>query len=400
MMDINAFIDFTHDPPSEIAGPLLGLKIGIKANIAVKGLANSAGSGARRHAIAHQDARVVTQLRSAGAQIMGTLNMHEGALGATTDNKAFGRCLNPWRDGFSPGGSSGGSGAAIAAGLVDGALGTDTLGSIRLPAAYCGVFGYKPAGQIISQDGVIPLAQSLDQVGPLAKDSATLGLMAQALGAPAPQKSMEGLIFGIPRDMAAVAPAIDHLFEQSLERVRAAGARTIDLNLGLGHSGALGLSDLDVILACLLVCEIEGAREWQAELGDPQSGITDEFRSMLTYGASLGPDQIDKAYERVARVKAHLRTLIATHNLAGFLTPTVTHLAFHHDDGPPIDQAYLTQYASAADLPATSSPIGLIDGLPAGIQCIAAPSRDDIALGFTRLFPALDLPVVKAQAVV
>jgi aspartyl-tRNA(Asn)/glutamyl-tRNA(Gln) amidotransferase subunit A len=393
-MNINAFIDFTNDPPSEIAGPLLGLKIGIKASIAVKGLANSAGSGARRHAIATQDARVVTQLRSAGAQIIGTLNMDEGALGATTDNKAFGRCLNPWRDGFSPGGSSGGSGAAIAAGLVDGALGTDTLGSIRLPAAYCGIFGYKPAGQIISQDGVIPLAPSLDQVGPLAKDNATLVAMAQALGAPAPLQSMAGLIFGIPRDMAPVAPAIATLFEQSLDQVRAAGAQTVYINLGLGQAGALGLSDVDMILACLLVCEIEGAREWEAELADPKSAITDEFRAMLTYGATLSADQIDKAYEKLAKVKAHLRALQATHNLAGFLSPTVTNLAFHHDEGPSIDQAYLTQYASAADLPATSSPMGLIDGLPAGIQCIAAPGREDIALGFTRLFPALDLPLV------
>ena len=132
---LKAFIDFTNDPPSTIKGPLAGLKIGIKGNIAVKGLANTAGSGARRQAIAHKDAKVVSQLRAAGATIVGTLNMHEGALGATTDNKVYGRCLNPWRDGFSPGGSSGGSGAAIAAGLVDGAMGSDTLGSIRLPAS-------------------------------------------------------------------------------------------------------------------------------------------------------------------------------------------------------------------------------------------------------------------------
>jgi aspartyl-tRNA(Asn)/glutamyl-tRNA(Gln) amidotransferase subunit A len=390
--NLKAFIDFTDDPPNVIRGRLTGLKIGIKGNIAVKGLANTAGSGARRNAIAEEDAYVVAQLRVAGAQIVGTLNMHEGALGATTDNKAYGRCLNPWRTGYSPGGSSGGSGAAIAAGLIDGALGSDTMGSIRLPASYCGVFGYKPSGRLVYKLGVVPLSTTLDQVGPLAKDSTTLWLIAASIGAPKPKVSMAGLVFGIPRDMAKVTPAIAELFEKSLERVRAMGAKTVDMDLGIGRDGALGLTDVDVILACLLVCEVEGAREWDEELEDPNSDITDEFRSMLNYGATIGHDQIRDAYAKVAKVKNHMRALMKDQGLDGLLTPTVTHLPFHHDDGPPMDQAYLTQYASAADLPASSSPMGLIDGLPIGIQCIGAPDRDDIVLGFTGLFGALRLP--------
>jgi aspartyl-tRNA(Asn)/glutamyl-tRNA(Gln) amidotransferase subunit A len=392
---LKAFIDFTGDPPSTIAGPLAGLKIGIKGNIAVAGLANTAGSGARRHAIAQQDAPAVTMLRAAGASIVGTLNMHEGALGATTDNMVYGRCLNPWRTGFSPGGSSGGSGAAIAAGLIDGAMGSDTMGSIRLPASYCGVFGYKPSGTLISQQGVIPLSTTLDQIGPLAKDAPTLWAMARALGAPDPVTDMTGLIFGVPRDMASVSRAIALMFERNLEVVRAAGATTIDISLGLGVNGALGLTNVDVILACLLVCEVEGAREWAAELGDPSSDITDEFRAMLTYGAGIGEVRIGDAYAKVAKVKAHIRQIMADQNLAGLLTPTVSHLPFHHDIGPPMDQAYLTQYANIADLAAVSAPMGLIDGLPIGIQCMAAPGREDIALGFAGLFGALVLPLAQ-----
>jgi aspartyl-tRNA(Asn)/glutamyl-tRNA(Gln) amidotransferase subunit A len=392
---LHAFIDFTDDPPSTIAGPLAGLKIGIKGNIAVAGLANTAGSGARRHAIAAEEAPAVTSLRAAGATIVGTLNMHEGALGATTDNKAYGRCLNPWRTGFSPGGSSGGSGAAIAAGLIDGAMGSDTMGSIRLPASYCGVFGYKPSGTLISQQGVIPLSTTLDQIGPLAKDVPTLWAMAKALGAPDPLRDMTGLTFGVPRDMASVSPAIALMFERSLEVVRAAGAKTIDVSLGLGVNGALGLSDVDVILACLLVCEVEGAREWAVELADPFSDITDEFRAMLNYGAGIGEVRINDAYAKVAKVKAHICQTLIDQSLAGFLTPTVSHLPFHHDIGPPMDQAYLTQYANIADLPAVSAPMGLIDGLPIGIQCLAAPGREDIALGFAGLFAALDLPLAQ-----
>jgi aspartyl-tRNA(Asn)/glutamyl-tRNA(Gln) amidotransferase subunit A len=391
---LKAFIDITNDPASAIIGPLTGMRIGIKANIAVKGLATSAGSGARRHAIAAQDADVVKLLRQAGATIVGTLNMHEGALGATTDNMAYGRCINPWRDGFSPGGSSGGSGAAIAAGLVDGAMGSDTMGSIRLPASYCGVFGYKPAGAMVSQEGVVPLSTTLDQVGPLAKDAPTLWAMAQAIGCPAPLTDLGGQKFGVPRDMTAASPEIAALFEASLEKVRQAGATLVDVTLGLGVNAAMALSDVDVILAALLVCEVEGAREWDAELSDPTSDITDEFRAMLTYGANIGAVRIDDAYAKLTFVKAHIRTLMYERGFAGLIMPTVSHLAFHHDVGPPMDQAYFTQYANIADLPAVSAPMGLIDGLPAGIMCMAAPDRDDVALGFVGLFPALALPLV------
>jgi aspartyl-tRNA(Asn)/glutamyl-tRNA(Gln) amidotransferase subunit A len=393
--NLKAFIDVTNDPLSTIIGPLAGMRIGIKANIAVKGLANTAGSGARRHAIAAQDADVVKLLRQAGATIVGTLNMHEGALGATTDNKAYGRCINPWRDGFSPGGSSGGSGAAIAAGLVDSAMGSDTMGSIRLPASYCGVFGYKPAGAMVSQDGVVPLSTTLDQVGPLAKDAPTLWAMAQALGCPAPLTDLRGQKFGVPRDMTAASPEIAALFEASLEKLRQAGATLVDVTLGIGVNAAMALSDVDVILAALLVCEVEGAREWAAELSDPTSDITDEFRAMLTYGANIGAVRIDDAYAKLAFVKAHIRTLMYEQGFAGLIMPTVSHLAFHHDVGPPMDQAYYTQYANIADLPAVSAPMGLIDGLPAGIMCMAAPDCDDVALGFAGLFPALVLPLVE-----
>ncbi len=389
---LNAFIGFTDDPPNPISGVLSGLRIGIKGNIAVKGLANTAGSAARRQNIAIGDARVVEQLRAAGGEIVGTLNMHEGALGATTDNKAFGRCINPWRKGFSPGGSSGGSGAAIAAGLLDAAMGSDTMGSIRLPASYCGVFGYKPGGTFMSQDGVIPLSTTLDQVGPLAKDAPILIAMARALGGPEPVLDMSGLTFGVPRDMAAVKPDIAAMFDAQLARLEMAGVRLVDVNLGLGHTEVLGLTDVDVILACLLICEIEGAVEWAVELNDPSSGLTQEFRAMLTYGANIGGERTQDAYAKVTKVKDHIRSLFVEHNVAGLLTPTVSHLPFHHDVGPPMDQAYLTQYANIADLPAVSAPMGLIDGLPAGIQCIGAPNRDDVVLGFAGMFSALKLP--------
>ena len=148
---------------------LEGVPVGIKSNIAVKGLAHTAGLEARRHVIADRDAYVVTQLREAGAIVLGTLNMHEAALGVTTDNPWFGRTLNPHGEGRTPGGSSGGSGAAVSAGLCVLALGTDTMGSVRIPAAYTGVYGLKPGHGGVEVDGLVALSPSLDAIGPLAR---------------------------------------------------------------------------------------------------------------------------------------------------------------------------------------------------------------------------------------
>lgn len=385
---LHAFIEFAPDDDAgaALSGPLAGVRLGVKGNIAVAGLANTGGSAARRHAVASQDAPVVARLRQAGAQILGTLNMHEGALGATTDNKAYGRCLNPWGQNLSPGGSSGGSGAAIAAGLVDAALGTDTMGSIRLPAAYCGVYGWKPAGRLIPQTGVIPLSPTLDQVGPLAKDPATLWAVAKAMGGPMPSASLSGLCFAIARDRPAPSGELAFLFDQACGRLRGAGAEVMELDLDLG------LTDAQLLRACLYVCEVEGAREWAGELADADSGLDPHFRAMLDYGRQLSSERIDQAYGILADVKEKLRARLAEHGLAGIISPTVSHVAFDHDIGPPPDQAFATQYANVADLPAISAPMGLVNGLPVGFHAMTAPGRDDLALALAALFPPLTRP--------
>lgn len=382
---LKAFIAFDDTPPVG-GGPLAGLRLGVKGNIAVAGLANTAGSEARRQAIAAKDAAIVATLRAAGAQIIGTLNMHEGALGATTDNKAYGRCINPWRPNLSPGGSSGGSGAAIAAGLVDAALGTDTMGSIRLPASYCGVYGWKPSGTLVPQAGVVPLSTTLDQVGPLAKDAETLWAIARALGAPAPLASIQGLRFAVAKDRVAAPSLVQPTFEAACQRLREARAEVVEVDLGLGFS------DLDIVLACLLICEVEGAREWAGELQDAESGLTPEFRGMLTYGMNSPQARIDQAYETIVLAKERLRACLAREGLAGIISPTVSHTAFDQDVGPPVDQAYATMYANVGDLPAISAPMGLIDGLPIGFHAMTAPNREDIALGLAAIFPAMSLP--------
>lgn len=369
----------------DLNAPLAGLIVAVKDNVAVRGLPWPAGSAARRDRIAAADSAIVQRLRAAGALVVGTLNMHEGALGATTDNAAFGRCINPWGDGLSPGGSSGGSGAAVAAGLVDVAIGTDTMGSIRLPAAYCGVFGWKPAAGMIDMAGICPLAPELDRAGPLARDPETLLRVARALGAPEPGP-LDGLSFLVAADLHRASPAVTAAFESALARLAAQGAR---LTRGRAEPG---LDAAAALKAGLLVCERDGAAEWAAELANPQSGLSPELRALLSWGRDAADARVAEARARLAGIRAALRGHLESGGFAGMLTPTVSHVAFRHADGPPHDQAWFTQWANYADLPAVSAPAGLADGLPAGLQCTAAPGREDVALAVAVAFKPLLVP--------
>ena len=212
--------ELARDP---LHGPLAGKVIGLKANIACAGAPWSAGLAHRADINALTDAHVTARLRAAGARVLPGLNMDAAALGGTTENPHFGATRNPLATAFSAGGSSGGSGAAVAAGLVDVAIGTDTLGSIRIPAAYCGLYGLKPTFGLIGRSGIVPLAPSLDCAGPLCASShatsgrlcarlqvltpmtPTASLAPQGWDGSEPTPSMTGLRIGVPEQVDEVA---------------------------------------------------------------------------------------------------------------------------------------------------------------------------------------------------
>ncbi len=199
-------------------GPLHGIPIALKDNIDTAGVLTTAASAVFAERIPDEDAEVVTRLKEAGAIILGKLNMHEFAYGATSAVTHFGPVHNPWDLDRIPGGSSGGSGAAVAARLCAGALGTDTGGSIRIPAAHCGIVGLKPTYGLASIRGIIPLSVSLDHVGPMCRTVADSALMLQALAGYDPrdiasisanvpnyssalQRSTSALRLGVPRTL-------------------------------------------------------------------------------------------------------------------------------------------------------------------------------------------------------
>ena len=192
---INAFITLTaesalaeaHTATEEITrgnyrGPLHGIPLAIKDLFDMRGVATTAGSPLLKYNVAADDAFVVKQLREAGAIFLGKLNMHEWALGVTGVNPHFGAARNPWNTNYITGGSSSGSGAALAAGLCYGSLGSDTGGSIRIPASLCGVVGLKPTYGRVSVRGVIPLAWSLDHAGPLGRSVDDVTTLLEVIG--------------------------------------------------------------------------------------------------------------------------------------------------------------------------------------------------------------------------
>ena len=367
-------------------GPLDGIPIAVKDNIDVAGVPTTNGMGSRPGIVATRDAEVVRRLRAAGAVIVGKLNMHEGALGGTTDNPHHGRTHNPWRPGFTPGGSSGGSGAAVAARLCAGALGTDTMGSVRLPAAYCGVAGLKPTHGLISVDGVVPLCRRLDTIGPLARSVGDLGLLLEILEdsvrgrTPAARTTPGRFTVGLLANLEQVEldPDVARAFAASLETLQRLGGTLRRVELP-GYDPAAARR------AGFLLCEAEAADIHAAALAAHPAALSPPFRAFLEYGRRAPASRlaeagrvVDAAGESLRRALEHVDVVAA---------PVAPQPAFSFDAPAPPNQADLTALASFAGCPAVSVPSALSrDGLPIGLQLIGAPLSERALLRTARAF--------------
>ncbi len=356
---LNAFTDFDK---AAIAGEgkLAGLTIGVKANIMVKGLPWTGGCEVFRGRIAERDAEVVAKLRTAGAVILGTTNMEEAALGAKTDNPFFGATQNPHRSGYTPGGSSGGSGAAVAAGLCDAALGTDTMGSIRIPAAYCGIYGFKPAHNAISQDGLEMTEPSLDTIGPLARDLDVLERVSRVISDFGEGKSEDQVAIVSGLGSVECAPAVLQAFEAA-KSVLGATAE-IELPYPPSRIRFAGF--------------IAASRFLAAHLADAEPAeISPLLAKLLTYGPKRGAAELEEDQHVIAETKAALEAAVASH--AATLLPTAPQTAFPHNEAAPANQADFTCLANIGGLPAIAIPAGWDDdGLPVSVQLIGRTGHE------------------------
>jgi aspartyl-tRNA(Asn)/glutamyl-tRNA(Gln) amidotransferase subunit A len=367
-------------------GPLDGIPVALKDNIDVAGVPTSNGFGGAPWRVPTEDAEVTRRLRAAGAVILGKLNMHEGALGATTDNAHHGRCRNPHDPAHSPGGSSGGSGAAVAAGLCAAALGTDTGGSVRIPAAYCGVVGLKPSYGLISTRGVVPLSYRLDHVGPLTRTVADSALLLGVLagfdpacpesrpGPPPPQVPVAGRLDGqrlaVLENFAdeATEPAVLAAFAQALDALRTLGAAVETVRLPT-YNAARGR------YAGFLRVEAEAAFI-HAELHarNPERFSAD-MAAYLDYGARMPVAKLlgaDRIIETTAfEFTQYLRQYDAV------LSPATPQAAPPFDTRPPDNAGTFTILANFAGTPSISVPIGRDPaGLPLGLQ-ISGPLHEE-----------------------
>ena len=214
-MTLDPFNAFLHREPQEGSG----LRVGVKDVIDVAGMPTTAASRVL-HRVPDRDATCVARLRAAGATIAGKLNTHEFAFGALTNSPHFGPALNPWNVEHTCGGSSGGSGAAVAAGLVDGALGTDTAGSVRIPAAFCGVTGVRPSAGLVPADGVFPVSWTLDTVGPLARSAEECRYLLELLaGRPLQRPSRDLRVGSVTSLFERADPAVAAVCEAALREL-------------------------------------------------------------------------------------------------------------------------------------------------------------------------------------
>lgn len=349
-----------------------GLTFAVKDNIDVAGMPTGNGLGYRGDApIAREDAPVVAALKRAGMVPLGKLNMHEIALGATNDNPHSGRCHNPLQRGFTPGGSSGGSAAAVAAGLCAIALGTDTMGSVRIPASYCGVYGLKPGRHSLSTAGVTRLCRRLDSVGPLARSGRDL----QALWPVLCEELSERVI-------STELPEID-LAEVRWAKVQDSAALGVDAEIARAYTnlvqtlpGAEQLSrdftELDFSAARragLLLCEAEANVQFAPELQQRPALFSDELHKLLHWGADRSAPDLVRAQDVVEATGEWLRCQLQGADF--LLTPTAPQSAFSFDTPAPANQANLTSCVNMAGLAATSLPLGVnTAGMPFGLQVI------------------------------
>ena len=365
---------------SEIAagrwrGPLHGIPIAFK-DLYELGL-TTAGSKLLADNVAKGEAALVTQARNAGAVIIGKLATHEFALAAASLADHFPPARNPWDPARTPGGSSTGAGTAIAAGMAFGAYGTDTGGSVRLPAAMSGVVGFKPTFGLLSIEGVIPLSPTLDHAGPLARTVTDVAAMA---GISLDQPTAAGLRVGVPRDFWAGAPPIVRArVDAAIAVLRDQGAQVEDVRLGVGM--------VQVMATGYVITLAETTAYHLTTLRSGRPGYGHEFGLVLRAGMLVPAHAYVHALRARARISRLVLGLLETHDVLAM--PTVGAVADPLPAGPRplnrrISETPTPQYTWLANLyggPAISLPCGFSEeGLPVGFQLIGRPGDDATVL--------------------
>ncbi len=381
--------------------PLFGLPIGLKDIYDTRGLATSAGFPPWVDRVPDRDATAVERIRAAGAIVLGK---------TVTTQFAFAdppRTRNPWNPDRTPGGSSSGSAAAVAARMVPLALGSQTAGSILRPAAYCGVLGLKPTYGLISRFGILPLAWSLDHPGPIARSVEDLALALTVLAGPDRRDPITGSArlgdyLAAVRHPASspVLAVVEDFFDLSESPVRTAVRRAIDALASAGAQlRAVRLTtDLQTVAdAQQTIMQVEAAEAHSALHGQQAEAYAPRMRALIEAG-QLVPATL---YLRAQRIRRRFRQEVAAmlRDVDCLVLPTVSNRA--PDRSATGDRTFQAPW-SLIGLPAVTLPAGLADGLPCGLQVVAPAWQEAPLLAIARwietVLPALSEPVVQIQA--
>ncbi|PJE76260.1 Asp-tRNA(Asn)/Glu-tRNA(Gln) amidotransferase GatCAB subunit A [Candidatus Uhrbacteria bacterium CG10_big_fil_rev_8_21_14_0_10_48_11] len=412
-------------------GALLGVPIAVKDILMTLGIRTTAASKMLEHYQPSFDATAIKKLRAAGAVILGKTNLDEFAHGASTENSAYGTTKNPWDTTRVPGGSSGGSAAAVAADLCAAAIGTDTGGSIRHPAAFCGIVGLKPSYGRISRSGLLSMTSSTDVIGPMTKtvaDAASLlftmagedsldqttapgTLSPEEFSAALSKKDLSGVTIGVPRSFIndGLLPGVAERFEASLEALKSIGATIVDIELphakyGIAAYYVITPSEISSNLARFDGIRYGHQSKTAKSLFDVYAqsrgeGLGPEVKRRIMLGTyALSAGYYDAYYKTAQKVRTvivkELDAALTTCDLIA--TPTAPHVAFQigkQSDDPLkmyLEDVFMSP-ASLAGLPAISVPMDFVaseDGveMPTGLQLIGRRFDEAMVLGTAHLF--------------
>jgi aspartyl-tRNA(Asn)/glutamyl-tRNA(Gln) amidotransferase subunit A len=383
-------------------GPLHGVTFAVKDLIHVAGVATTGGSRTMGGYIATRDAMAVARLRAAGAIVLGKLHTHELAGGATSESALYGRARNPWNLDYIPGGSSGGSAAATAAGLVHGALGTDTGGSVRMPAAFCGVVGFKGTFGRVSRSGVLPRSWTMDHVGPLARSVRDAALLFQAMAGHDPtdpyssrrhvpdcmgglENGIRGLRVGIVTGEffeSQLDPQIGDAFEKAVKTLASLGVVTSAVRFELAAAAHA---------AGTIITLAEAASSQDEVLRSAPEGYGADIRAQLRLAEFISARQ----YLRALRIRAVVQKEIEAimRDVDVLVTPTTSAMPTRSDGTTSAESLVLfarnMRPFSMPGLPAVSVPAGFsAEGLPIGLQIIGRPFDEPTILRAARAYEA------------
>jgi len=404
-------------------GPLTGIPMAVKDVLCVKGVEATAGSKILAGYRPPYTGTAVQRLFDAGAVMLGVTNCDEFAMGSSTENSGYHPTHNPWKLDRVPGGSSGGSAAAVASGEAVFSLGTDTGGSIRQPAALCGVVGMKPTYGRVSRYGLIAFASSLDQIGPFARSVEDCALILEAMAGHDPLDStsanrpndvrhrinagVEGMKLGVPKeyfDVEGMEPGVKHHVVQALKMLESAGANLVDVTLPHTDYGLAAYYIIAPAECSSNLARFDGVKYGLSE--QDEQNITDLYMKTRREGfgtevrrrVMLGTYALSSGYYDAYYLKAQkVRTLIKRDFDAAFeqcdaivsaTSPTVA-FALGSKTQDPLAMYLcdvLTLGGNLAGLPGISVPCGMSGGLPVGLQVLAPQWREDIALRVARAY--------------